>query len=140
MNWRRFCTAFGQKSNDLCHALSNFAKRICTTYVDPSSLSAYTACRLVAIDKCPGVRPIGVGVVVRRIIGKAVMRTVKRDLQKAVGSLQLCTGQEAGCEAAVHAMTKNFFDDSIEAVILVDASNAFNSLNRQAALLNYQAI
>ena len=68
------------------------------------------------------------------------MRIVKRDLQKAVGSLQLCTGHEAGCEAAVHAMTKIFSDDSIEAVILVDASNAFNRLNRQAALLNCQAI
>ena len=53
-------------------------KRICTTYVDPSSLIAYTSCRLVPLDKCPGVRPVGIGEVVRRIVGKAVMKVVKR--------------------------------------------------------------
>ena len=42
------------------------------TYVDPAGLTAFTACRLIALDKCPGVRPIGVGEVVRRIVGKAV--------------------------------------------------------------------
>ena len=101
--WRRLCTAFGQKSNDLCSSLAAVARRICTTFVDPSSLMAYTSCRLIPLDKCPCVRPVGVGEVVCRIIGKAVMRTVKCDLQDAVGSIQLCAGQDAGCEAAVHA-------------------------------------
>ena len=54
----------------------------------------------------------------------------------AVGPLQLCAGQIAGCEAAVHAMGTIFSDDNTEAMIFVDASNAFNSLNRQATLLN----
>ena len=102
--WRRLCTAFGKKSNELCSAIAVFAKRICTTYVDPSSLMAYTSCRLVPLDKCPGVRPVGIGEVVRRIVGKAVMKVVKQDLQEAIGSIQLCAGQDAGCEAAVHAM------------------------------------
>ena len=65
---------------------------------------AYTSCHLVPLDKCPGVRPVGIGEVVCRIVGKAVMKVVKRDLQGAIGSVQLCSGQEAGCEAAVHAM------------------------------------
>ena len=46
--------------------------------------------------KCPGVRPIGVGEVVRRIIGKAVLATVKMDILEATGPLQLCAGQDAG--------------------------------------------
>ena len=104
LSWRRICTTFGGKSNDLCSALAAFARRICTTYVDPSSLMAYTSSRLVALDKCPGIRPIGIGEIVRRIIGKAIMRIVKHDLQDAVGSIQLCAGQEARCDAAVHAM------------------------------------
>ena len=104
LSWRRLCTAFGQKSNDLCSALAAVTRRICTTYVDPSCLMAYTSCRLIPLDKCPGVRPIGVGEVVRRIIGKAIMRIVKHDLQEAVGSIQLCAGQDAGCEVAIHAM------------------------------------
>ena len=120
MLWRRFCTAFGLKSNDLCSALAACAWRICTTYVDPSSLMAYTACRLIPLDKCPGVCPIGIGEVVRRIIGKAIMKTTKRYLQNAVGSIQLCAGQEAGCEAAVHAMAQIFDDNETEAMIFVD--------------------
>ena len=75
--WRRLCTAFGEKSNELCSAIAAFAKRICTTYVDPVSLKAYTSCRLVPLDKCPGVRPVGIGEVVRRIVGKTVMKVVK---------------------------------------------------------------
>ena len=140
MSWRRLCTAFGQKSNDLCSALAAVARRICTTYVDPSCLTAYTSCRLIPLDKCPGVRPIGVGEVVRRFIGKAVMRLVKYDLQDAVGSIQLCAGQEAGCEAAVHAMECIYAEDDTEAMILVDATNAFNRLNRQVTLVNCEFI
>ncbi len=68
MIWRRLCTAFGEKSNDLCSALAACARRICTTYVDPIGLMAYTACRLIPLDKCPSVRPIGIGEVARRIM------------------------------------------------------------------------
>ena len=140
MCWRRYCTAFGQKSNDLCSALAATARRICSTYVDPTPLMAYTACRLIPLNKCPGVRPIGIGEVVQRILGKAVMKITRQDLQNAVGSLQLCAGQVAGCEAAVHAMDIIFSDDNTEAMMFVDATNAFNSLNRQVTLLNSQVI
>ena len=61
----------------------------------------YTSCRHI---QCPGARPIGLGEVVQRIIGKEVMRIVKCELQGSVGSVQLCVGQDAGCEAAIHAM------------------------------------
>ena len=43
-----------------------------------------------------------------------------------------------GAEAAIHAMREVFEDQGSEAVILVDASNAFNLLNRQVALHNVQ--
>ena len=49
----------------------------------------------------------------------------------AAGPMQLCAGQESGCEAAVHVMQKLFNSPEVEAVFLVDATNAFNSINRQ---------
>ena len=76
----------------------------------------------------------------RRIIGKAIMKLVKYDLQDAVGSLQLCAGHDAGCKTAIHAMNTIFENEATEAIILVDASNAFNSLNRQVTLLICGAI
>ena len=53
----------------------------------------------------------------RRIIGKAVMKIAKYDLQEAVRATQLCAGQEAGCEAAVHAMEWIFDDEDTETII-----------------------
>ena len=76
MCWRRLCTAFGEASNDLCSALACTANRICVSYIDPKSLTAYTACRLIPLNKNPVVRPIGIGEVVRRIIGKAVKKVI----------------------------------------------------------------
>ncbi len=54
----------------------------------------------------------------------------------SAGSVQLCAGQTAGVEAAAHAVQKCFQQDETEAALLVNASNAFNSLNRNVALHN----
>ena len=96
----------------------------------------FVACRLIPLDKRPGVRPIGIGDMPHRIVAKAILYVIGDDIVLAVGPLQTCAGQSAGSEAAVYAM-KNMFDDSdCEAALLVDATNAFNCVNRQAALHN----
>ena len=101
-------------------------------------LSPLVACRLVALDKNPGVRPIGVGEVVRRIVMKAILRVIQRLVEEACGVLQTCSGLPCGIEAAVHAMRETYAANSTEGILLVDAKNAFNSLNREAALHNIQ--
>lgn len=45
-------------------------RKLASEIVEPSSLEALVACRLIPLDKCPCVRPIGVGEVLRRLIGK----------------------------------------------------------------------
>lgn len=66
--WRRLCSSFKSASNSLCIALAGVGRRIITTSVNPEGLSAFVACLLIPLDKCPGVRPIGVGEVPRIII------------------------------------------------------------------------
>ena len=127
--WRRLCSSFGSVSHDLCSALAAVGRRLCSSLVNPESISAFVACRHIPLDKCPGVRPIGVGEVPRRIIAKAILRTIGKDVEDAAGPLQVCAGQDGGCEAAVHAMRSIFQDADTEGCLLVDASNAFNSLN-----------
>ena len=85
-------------------------------------------------------RPVGVKEVIGRICGKCVMKIAKRDVVEASGSLQLCAGQKSGSEAAIHAMHRIFEADDTDAVLLVDASNAFNALNRAAALHNIRVL
>ena len=134
--WKRILTAFHKDSRDLCAAIAAVGRRITTEFVDPEPLKALLACRLIPLNKQPGIRPIGVCEVVRRILGKAIMGVVADDVRLAAGPLQLCCGQDAGCEAAVHAMRTAFEADSTDAILLIDASNAFNNLNRKVALYN----
>ena len=63
--WRRILTGFHRESVDLCEAVAALGRRVCTEFVDPASLEAFLACRLIPIDKKPGVRPIGVCEVLR---------------------------------------------------------------------------
>jgi hypothetical protein len=138
--WRRMCCSFQKASSVLRDALAGTARRISSSFVDPEPLKPLTASRLIALDKCPGVRPIGVGEVSRRIMSKAILSIIRSDIQNTVGAHQLCVGQKSGCEAAIHALDALFDEDTTEGVLLIDASNAFNSLNRQATLMNVQKL
>ena len=103
-------------------------------------MEGYTACRLIPLNKNPGVRPIGIGEILRRLIGKAIGWCLKNEIQETAGPLQASTGLKGGAEAAIHSMRLIYEKEETEAVILIDASNAFNSLNRQVALHNIQYI
>ncbi|CAB3988779.1 Hypothetical predicted protein, partial [Paramuricea clavata] len=98
--WRRLCLSFKSASNSLCIALADIGRRIATTNVNPEGLSAFVTCRLIPLDKYPGVRPTGVGEVPRRIIAKAILRVIGSDVVDAAGPFQLCAGQDGSCEAA----------------------------------------
>ena len=63
---------------------------------------------------------------------------MRPEITSSAGPLQACAGHKGGVEAAVHAMKEIFEDPETEAVILVDATNAFNSMNRGTALHNMQ--
>ena len=74
--WRRLCTSFHVASNDLCAAVALFAWWLCTVYLSPEILSPFLACRLIALNKSPGVCPIGVCEVVQRIVAKAALHVI----------------------------------------------------------------
>ena len=55
----------------------------------------------------------------------------------SAGNLWLCAGKAGGYEAAVHyAMSDIFGEESTDTLLLVDADNAFNSLNWRVLLHN----
>ena len=64
---------FGKKSIDLCKAFSDVIRKICSVENQSASLEAFLACRVIPLDKSPGLRPIGIGEDLRRIAGKVVV-------------------------------------------------------------------
>ena len=80
------------------------------------------------------------GEVIRRIVGRCVTRVTKQDVINACGAMQVCAGQKSGGEVGMHAMRNIFEADETDAALLVDASNAFNSLNRAAVLNNIRVL
>ena len=138
--------SYGNASTDLCNTIADLAKKLCREDVNPDILSEFVANRLIPLDKGedkngnPGVRPIGIGEILRRIVGKVVVNNIKDDITNAAGPLQTCAGLKSGIEASIHAIRKLFERDETEGVMLVDAENAFNNLNRQAALHNIKEL
>ena len=51
---------------------------------------------------------------------------------------QLCLGQKFGIEFAIHTLRDQYSKTSANTVLLIDAENAFNSLNRKLALKNIE--
>ena len=56
------------------------------------------------------------------------------------GPLQVASGLKGGAEAATHGMKLKFECEATDAMLLVDAANAFNQLSRLVALHNIQYI
>ena len=140
--WKRILTSkqFEKSSIVLCKAFTEVVKKICCIKNQSASLEAFLGCRLIPLDKNPGLRPIGIGAVLRRIAGKAVVTHFRTEIVTSVGSLQVFAGQETGCEFIIHAMHVIYEDETCEAVLLVDASNAFKSINRNVFLHNVTII
>ena len=62
-------------------------------------MEALLACRLILLDKNLGLPPIGIGDVLQQIAGKVIVLHIQEDIISTVGLLQVCAGQEAGCNA-----------------------------------------
>ena len=60
---------FKKESKDLREQMVLLPKKLAATLVHPKSIETFVAFRLIALKKNPGVRPIGVGEILRRIIG-----------------------------------------------------------------------
>ena len=117
------CKSFRKSGTNLCSAIATMTRKLCTEYVDPRSIEAILANRLIPLNKREGkVRRIGVGEVIRRIMGKCVMSVTNQDVIDACGSMQVCAGHKSGSETAVHAMRSIFDADDTYAVLLIDTS------------------
>ena len=130
-------SAAGKSSRE---EIAILTRNLLTKSYEPSLLEPYITSRLIPLHKNPGIRPIGIGESLRRLIGKTITKHFNSDIKEAAGPLLTCTGHGAGAEAAIHAMKDIFSSEETDGVLLIDASNAFNRLNRTSALHNIQLL
>ena len=111
-------------------------RRLSNTITPWDDMRALVSCQLIALDKNPGIHPIGIGETLGRIIGKTVCPLTKFDLSDTCNISQLCGGVRCGIEAAIHTISVLFKEHEGEGwgVLMIDATNGFNCINRQAAL------
>ena len=140
--YRRLLTSnkYKKENKKLRVTLATLARWLATECLNPNTLEAFVACRLIPLDKNLGVRPIDIGEVTRRIVGKCISWGLRKDIQQAAGPLQTATDLQGDAEAAIHSMKLIFEQESTDGVIPLNASNAFNSLNRKDALFNIRII
>ena len=101
--WRKILcnSTFGNASDDLCHAIALLARRLCSEeLVGSKSIKGLVARQLIPLDKSPGVRTIGAGEVLRRIIGKAILTVLKSYILNVTGYQKLCACLESGCSSS----------------------------------------
>ena len=124
---------FGKESEHLRESIANLTSWLANNSPPWPAYCAIISNRLVALDKCPGVGPIGIGEIWRRLMAKCVLSVAGHSAKTQCGADQLCCGLECGIEGAVHALNQKWDTDSSEddwGVLLVDAKNAFNCGNR----------
>ena len=87
------------------------------------------------IKKDGGIRPIAVGLTLRRLIAKMASRLALTTCAPQLMPTQLGVGTKGGCEALTHAARLYLANmGSDRAFIKLDFCNAFNSVRRDSVL------
>ena len=74
MALRNWLLRFGCVSEELRVVVASLADWMANSSPPWAAYRALMACRLVALDKRPGLRPVGIGEMLRQALAKLVMR------------------------------------------------------------------
>ena len=89
--------------------------------------------RLIALDKLPGVRPVGIGEIWRRLLAKYMLKVTRPKATHAFKDDWICAGLKAVTDRAVHRV--QYILDANPAkknwdLLPVDSENSFNEINQ----------
>ena len=89
--------------------------------------------RLIALNKQPGVRPVGVGETCWRLFAKIIVKVTGPESTMVCQDSQLCAGLNVLIDGAFHGV-QALWDENLSTeewvFLLVDPNNAFNKINR----------
>ena len=95
--------------------------------------SSFFGANLIALKKKDGgLRPIAIGLVLRRLVSRSVCISSREKAKNLLSPFQLGVGIAGGAEAATHA-TRRFLSQKNDAlgIVKLDFANAFNCVTRK---------
>eukprot|EP00957_Ditylum_brightwellii_P100489 7660363-Ditylum_brightwellii.AAC.1 len=135
--WQGWLLCFCAASCCLHKSVAAVACWLANTLPAWAAYRAIVTGRLIALDKCPGVCPVGVGEILLCMLSKCIIPVCGEEATTVCSTHQLCLGLKASIKGAIHAM-KQLWDNNSEedswGILLVDAKNAFNKINHCAML------
>ena len=127
---------FGGANARLRKSIASMVEWLANCYYPWAAFRAMTWGRLVGLDKHPGVRPIGIGDILRKLLCKVMLIIVDNEGTRACGTDQLCSGLEVKIVGGIHHM-RSLWDehkkdkDDTWGVLLIDVRNTFKEENRK---------
>ena len=95
---------FGEASGELRLIVGDFEEWLGNGQQPWAAYRALMSGWMIALDKQPGIRTVGVGETWRRMMAKCLLRVAGPEAKTACGTNQLAGGVEAGIEGAIHVM------------------------------------
>ena len=83
---------FGAASGELQMIVAEFGEWLCNGRPPWAAYLAMMSGRLIALDKCPGIRPVGIGETWRCLLAKCLLQVTGQEAKAACGTEQLTGG------------------------------------------------
>ena len=90
-----------------------------------------TSCRLIILDQCPGIRPIGIEDIMRQLVCNILLIVVDKEATRAYRMDQLCSGIEGGMYHVQSMWNTRVDDKEAGGILMIDVCNVFNGGNRK---------
>ena len=123
-------------SHEFVKALTVFCQMASCGNIPPDFIPYFCGATLIAsLKKNGGVRPIAIGEVLCRLVSKCLNAATLPQAIECLSPFQLGVGIPRGSQAIIHAVNIHLSSpssDSVKPTLLVDFSNAFNSIDRSA--------
>ena len=99
--FRDWALRFGVESQAFREEMAEWTQWLANASPPYAAYRAFRAGRLVALDKCPGTRPVGIGEIFMRAWAKMGLAVAGSEATAACGDHNLCAGLPARIEGAV---------------------------------------
>ena len=124
---------FGEDGNRLHTKVETFVDWLANGRPTWVAYHAFMSGQLIALNKHPVVRPVGVGETWRRLFAKIVLKVTVTEATMVCQDDQLCAGPKKVTNGKIHrvqALWEENLSTEEWSFLLVDAKNAFNKINR----------